>query len=149
MFGWERRTEVKARAKKIARMVMVIVHSLQTKSYDEFVEAFSNPGSQPASLERLNRQVCFQMRLSPTCWYDATADFGRRTDMHHCVSLQGGGDDFGVAIRAGSRYSIVDFYLPPGQRAGRDAKAIVHALSATPGWTNMADVERDLDLLRP
>jgi hypothetical protein len=149
MFGRERRTAVQIRAKQITRVVMVIVHSLQTKSYDEFVAAFSNPGTQPASLERLNRQVCFQMRISPTCWYDATADFGQRTDMHYFVDLQGGGDDFGVAIRAGSGYLTVDFYLPPGQRAGRDAKATVHALAATPGWTNVADVEHDLDLLAP
>jgi hypothetical protein len=149
MFGWERRTEVKERAKQIARMVMLIVHSLKTKSYDEFVESFSNPGSEPGSPERFNRQLCFQMRISTTCWYDATADFGPRTDMRGFVNLYGGGDDFGVTINAGPGYSTVELYLPPGQKAGRDAKAIMHALAATPGWTNTADNERDLDLLRP
>jgi hypothetical protein len=148
IFGLGRRLEVEARAKQIARMVMVIVHGLQTKSYDEFVESFSNPGNEPASLERLNRQVCFQLRISSTCWYDATADFGRRTDMHHFVSLHGRGDDFGVAISAGPGYSAIELYLPPGQKAGRDAEAIVHALAATPGWRNVADMEWDSDLLR-
>jgi hypothetical protein len=148
IFGSGRRLEVGARAKQIARMVMVIVHGLQTKSYDEFVESFSNPGNEPASLERLNRQVCFQLRISSTCWYDAMADFGRRTDMHHFVSLHGGGDDFGVAISAGPGYSTVELYLPPGQKAGRDAKTMVHALAVTPGWTNGADMGRDLDPLR-
>jgi hypothetical protein len=140
--------EVEARAKQVARMVMLIVHGLQTKSYDEFVESFSNPGKEPASLERLNRQLCFQMRISSTCWYDVMADFGRRTEMHHFVSLHGGGDDFGVAISAGPGYSTVELYLPPGQKAGRDAKTIVRALAATPGWTTIADIEQDLDLLR-
>ena len=149
MFGRERRAEVEVRAKQVARMVMLIVHSLQSKSYDEFVESFSNPGSEPASLERQNRQLCFQLRMSPTCWYDATADFGRRNDTYHFVNLHGGGDDFGVAINAGPGYSVVELHVPPGQKAGRDAKSIAHALSAIPGWTNIADIERNLDLLRP
>jgi hypothetical protein len=149
MFGLRRRAETEARAKQVARMVMVIIHGLQTKSYEEFVERFSNPGKEPASLERLNRQVCFQMRISSTCWYDAMVDFGRRADWHRFVSLRGGGDDFGVAISAGPGYSTVELYLPPGQMAGRDAKTIVRALAGTPGWTNVADGERDLDLLRP
>jgi hypothetical protein len=149
MLGSRRRVEVEARAKQVARAVMVIVHGLQTKSYDEFVESFSNHGKEPASLERLNRQVCFQLRISPTCWYDAIADFGRPGDMQHSVSLRGGGDDFGVAISAGLGYLSVEFYLPLNQKSGCDAKAVVHALATMPGWTSVTHLERDLDLLRP
>jgi hypothetical protein len=149
MFGSERRTRLEARAKKIARMVMVIVHGLQTKSYDLFVEDFSNPGRQPGTLERLSRQVCFELRISPTCWYDAMADFSRRTDAYPFVNLHGGGDDFGVAISAGAGYSTVELHVPPGQKIGRDAEAVVRALATTPGWTNAAAIKRDLDLLRP
>ncbi len=100
MFGRNRRPELETRAKQIARMVMLIVHGLQTKSYDDFVDSFSNPGQEPASLERLNKQLCFQLRISPTCWYDAVADFSRRTDAYPFVTLHGRGDDFGVAISA-------------------------------------------------
>jgi hypothetical protein len=149
MFGSERRTKLEARAKQIARMVMVIVHGLQTKSYDEFVQAFSNPGRQPATLERCNRQVWFELRISPTCWYEATADFSRRSDDYPFVNLHGRGDDFGVAISAGVGYSTAELRVPPGQKIGRDAEAVVRALASTPGWTNAAEIERDLDLLRP
>jgi hypothetical protein len=149
MFGRDRWPEIEARAKQIARMVMLIVHGLQTKSYDEFVEKFSNPGKEPASLERLNRQACFQLRISETCWYDAVVDFSRRTDTYPFANLRGDGDDFGVAISAGPGYSTVELYLPPGQKRGRDANAIVQALAAMPGWTNAAEIEGDLDALWP
>jgi hypothetical protein len=148
IFGWGRRAEVEARAKQLARVTMVIVHSLQTKSYEQFVQSFSNPGTEPGSLERLNRQLCFQLKVSPSSWYDAVADFSRRTDIYPCVILNGGGDDFGVAISAGPGYSIVELHVPPGQKLGRDAKAMVNALGAIPGWTNNAGLPRDLDLLR-
>ncbi len=149
MFGSERRTALEARAKQIARMVMVIVHGLQTKSYDDFAQSFSNPGNEPAALERLNRQICFELRISPTCWYDAIADFSRRTVAYPFVNLHGRGDDFGVAISAGTGFSNLELHVPPGQKIGRDAAAIVRALAGMPGWTNAADIERDLDLLRP
>jgi len=148
MFGSGRRSRVEARVKQIARMVMVIVHGLQTKSYDVFVDDFSNPGRQPGTLERLNRQVCFELRISPTCWYDATADFSRRTDAYPFVNLHGRGDDFGVSISASVGYSTVELSVPPDQKIGRDAEAIVRALAGTPGWTNASRIERDLDLLR-
>jgi hypothetical protein len=148
MFGSQRRTRLQARAKQIARMVMVIVHGLQTKSYDVFVEDFSNPGRRPDTLERLNRQVCFELRISATCWYDAIADFSRRTDDYPFVNLHGGGEDFGVAISAGPGYSTVELYVPPGRDIGRDAEAVARALAATPGWTSAAEIERDLDLLK-
>ena len=149
MFGSGRRTRLEARTKQIARMVMVIVHGLQTKSYDQFVESFSNPGRQPATLERLNQQVCFRLQISTTCWYDAMADFSRRIEPHPFTNLHGGGDDFGVAISASAGYSIIELYVPLGQKKGRDAEAVVRALAATPGWTNAAGIERDLDQLRP
>jgi hypothetical protein len=149
MFTRGRRAQIEARGKQIARMIMVIVHGLQTKSYDDFVDGFSNPGTKPASLERLNKQLCFQLRISPTCWYDAVADFSRRTESYPFVNLHGGGDDFGVAISAGPGYFHVELYVPDGQKIGRDAKRIVQALAVIPGWTNLTKFERDLDLLNP
>ena len=149
MLGRAHRAAVEARAKQIARMVMVIVHGLQTKSYDEFVEDFSNPGREPGTVERVNREVCFELRISAKCWYDAMADFSRRGDAYPFVNLHGRGDDFGVAISAGAGYSTVELFVPPGQKIGRDAEVIVRSLVGTPGWTNAAEIERDLDLLKP
>jgi len=95
LFLW-RKTAVEERAKQIARMVMLIVHSLQTKSYDDFVESFSNPDSEPDSVERLNRQLRFQMRISSTCWYEATAVYPPGGTPYFLI--EGGGDDWGVSL---------------------------------------------------
>src|SRR5262252_2388727 len=46
---------------------------LCTKSYDQFVESYSNPGNEPDTTERNARISRFAMRFSSTCWYDATA----------------------------------------------------------------------------
>jgi hypothetical protein len=51
---WSRRdTGVDERVKLMARMVTLIVHGLQIKSYEQFVESFSNPDGEPPSLEGL------------------------------------------------------------------------------------------------
>jgi hypothetical protein len=47
MFGHERRTAIKRRAKLMGRMVMLLTDGLCTKSYDQFVERYSNPGDEP------------------------------------------------------------------------------------------------------
>jgi hypothetical protein len=130
------------RAKQMARMVMLIIHGLQTKSYDEFAESFSNPGSTPSSFERLNGQLRFQMRISPTCWYDATVEYPFGGTPHFYI--KGGGDDWGILISgdAIADHRIgVDFYFPTGSRPGYDAHAMARALRGTLGWTRGSDIE--------
>jgi hypothetical protein len=123
-------------------MVMLIVHNLQTKSYGEFVNNFSNPGSEPGPEERLEQQLLFQMRMSPTCWYDAMAAYPANGTPW--FQIEGGGDDWGVLISgdAIADHSIgVDFFVPTSSQAGRDARAIVHALRTMPGWSRASDIE--------
>jgi hypothetical protein len=148
LFRWRhkrvvgKRAAVIERAELIARMVMLIVRGLQTKSYGEFVESFSNPGGEPASLERLNQQLRFQMRISPTCWYDATAEYP--ADGIPFFHIEGSGDDWGVLIsgNAVADHTIgVDFFVPTNSQAGRDAHAIVRALRRVPGWSRASDIE--------
>ena len=67
IFGWGG-AEVEERAKLLDRMVVLIVHGLRTKTYEQFVAAFSNPGHEPDALQRLSHKASFQMRISPTCW---------------------------------------------------------------------------------
>ena len=43
MFSRERRAAIKQRAKVMERMVMLLTDGLCTKSYDQFVESYSNP----------------------------------------------------------------------------------------------------------
>ena len=143
MFGGERKAAVDERAKLLARMVGLIVRGLQTKSYEQFIASFSNPGAEPDAFDRLSRDHSFQMRISLTCWYGASASF--LVGEPPSVFIQGGGDDFGVFITAGAQSTImVDLHLASGQRAGRDADAMVRRLQAMPGFTSFAAVERSL-----
>jgi hypothetical protein len=122
------------RAKLLARMVTLIAHGLQTKTYEEFVAAFSNPGRPPDALKRLSRKANFQLRISPTCWYDAAVSY--TDDAARTLSMVGGGDDLGVSITAGSTDNriLVDFITDYGDTPGRDALAMVRALSRLPGY---------------
>jgi hypothetical protein len=123
-------------------MVMLIVHGLLTKSYDEFVDSFSNPGTEPGPLDRLQRRLCFQMRMLPTCWYEARAEYP--ADGTPSFYIEGNGDDFGVLISGDAivDHSIgVGFWVPTNSQAGRDAHAMVHTLLAMPGWSRASDIE--------
>jgi len=145
MLGWGRKAAVKRRAKLLARMIGLIMHGLKTKSYEQFVASFSNPGGEPDAFDRSNRKLHFQMRISPTCWYDVTASYSRSYSRGESpwVSLRGGGDDFGVFITASPSSGItVGPQLAPGQKAGPDARAIMRGLYAMPGFRNFAAIER-------
>ena len=78
MLGWGRKAAVEKRAKLLARMINLIMHSLKAKPYEQFVASFSNPGKEPDAFDRSNRELHFQMRISPSCWYDATASYPLR-----------------------------------------------------------------------
>ena len=137
MPSWARKAEVEERAKLLARMVPLIMHGLQTKSYEQFVASFSNPGAEPDAFERSNRELHFQMQISPACRYHASASYS--PEQSPCVVLQGGDDDFGVVITVSATEAIiVDSYLAPGQDAGCDARDVVHCLHAMPGFRSYA-----------
>jgi len=139
MFGQKRRAAIEQRAKLIARVVMLITDGLCTKSYDQFVESFSNPGEQPDDVARNARTAHFELHISQTCWYDATASFADETQPS--MSIEGGGDDCGVLITLNVPadanepvYPVVDLNVPKGSKRGRDARRVVRALRAMRGW---------------
>jgi len=149
LFRWGRQAAIDARAKSMTRMVMLICHSLQTKDYDQFVASFSNPAREPDASERQGGQLRFQMRFSPTCWYDVVAQYSRRGGTPHFY-MQGGGDDWGVVISGNAtaaRRVTVDLNVPQGSHAGCDARAMVRALRAIPGWSKFSDLERALGMV--
>lgn len=136
MFGWARKAAIDQRAKLMARMLQLIINGLRTKSYEQFVTSFSNPGGEPDALDRMDRELCFRMRVSPSVWYDATASYACQPPL---VSIQGGGDDFGVFIIASTEPDDtvkVDLHVAPGLGTGRDAHAMVRALQKMPGWSS-------------
>jgi hypothetical protein len=145
MLGWGRKAAVEKRAKLLARMVTLIMHGLKSKPYEQFVASFSNPGKEPDVFDQSNRELHFQMRISPTCWYDTTATYPLRESPW--ASLHGGGDDFGVLITVSPNAGItVGLHLGSGQRAGRDAQAVIHSLHAIPGFRSFAAIERELGI---
>jgi hypothetical protein len=142
LFRSRRENVIEQRAKQIARMMTLIVHGLQTKSYDEFVESFSNPGSQLTALDRLNQQLRFRMRISLTCWYDAIIEYPPDGTPHFYIG--GGGEEWGVLISGDAIADHpmgVDFYVPTGSQPGRDARPMEHALREMPGWSRGSDIE--------
>jgi hypothetical protein len=149
LFRWGRRAAIDHRAKKMARMVMFISESLRTKTYDQFVASFSNPAREPDASERQGGQLRFQMRLSPTCWYDAVIEYPRAGSTPHFY-IRGGGDDWGVVISGNAKADhrvTADLNVPRGSHAGRDARAVVRALQAMRDWSSVSDLERTLGLV--
>ena len=140
MLGWGRRAAVEERAKLLARMTALIMHGIKTKTYEQFIASFSNPGGEPDALERQSHILHFLMRISPTCEYYATARYPR--DDPPWASLQGDGDDFGVFITISQSGEItVGLHLESGEVAGRDAQAVVRSLTAMPGFTSFSGLE--------
>jgi hypothetical protein len=139
MFGHKRRTAIDQRAKLMGRMVMLLTNGLCTKSYDQFVESYSNPGNEPDETERNARISRFAMHFSPTCWYEATASLYE--DAQPWILIEGGGDDCGVCISVRvppdanlPSCPVVDLQVPRGAKRGHDAGAMVRALRDIPGW---------------
>ena len=139
MFGDKRRTAIKQRAKLMGRMVMLLTDGLCTKSYDQFVERYSNPGDEPDETARNARISRFQMRFSPSCWYEATASLP--VNAQPSIFIEGGGDDCGVFISVRvpddanvPSCPVVDLHVPRGAKRGHDAGAMVRALQDIPGW---------------
>ena len=97
MFVWRRRATVEKRAKQIARMVLLVIDGLQTKTYEQFVASFSNPATEPSMIERDNRELSFQMRFSSSCWYESIPAYARGLDeADEPQFYMQGGDDWGV-----------------------------------------------------
>lgn len=145
MFNSKRKNAIERRAKLMGRMVMLLTDGLCTKSYDQFVESYSNPGDEPDETERNARISRFEMRFSPTCWYEATASLYENAEPW--LAIAGGGDDYGVCIsvRVAANANVpsrpvVDLQVPRGARRGNDAGAMVRALQDMPGWRGLAAV---------
>lgn len=139
MFGNKRRTAIKQRAKLMGRMVMLLTDGLCTKSYDQFVASYSNSGDELDESARNARRSRFEMRFSPTCWYEATASLAENAQPW--IHIEGGGDDCGVFISVDVAADanvpscpVVDLHVPRGAKRGHDARAMVRALQAIPGW---------------
>jgi hypothetical protein len=140
MLGWGRNAAVEKRAKLLARMIDLIIHSLRTKTYEQFIASFSNPDAEPSAFERQRHELHFQMRISAMCGYEATACYPPSEPPW--ALLRGHGDDFGVFINISYNAGItVGLHLNTGERAGRDAGGILRSLKAMPGFGSFSALE--------
>jgi hypothetical protein len=140
MLGWGRKAAIEMRAKLLARMTALILHGLQTKSYEQFSASFSNPGWEPDTTELQRHELRFLLRISRTCEYYATACYPR--DEPPWAFLQGDGDDFGVYINLSQNGEIgAGLHLGSGEPAGRDAQAMVGILTTMPGFKSFSALE--------
>jgi hypothetical protein len=145
MFAQKRKTAIRQRARLMGRMVMLLTDGLCTKSYNQFVESYSNPGDEPDETARNARISRFEMRFSPTCWYEATASLAENAQPR--IFIEGGGDDCGVFISVRvpddanvPSYPVVDLDVPRGAKRGHDAGAMVRALQDIPGWRGVVAI---------
>jgi hypothetical protein len=145
IFGWSS-AEVEERAKLLDRMIVLILHGLRTKTYEQFVATFSNPGHQPDALQLLSQRANFKMRMSPTCWYDAYISYGRNGT--RSARMTGGGDDLGVCITVSSADDRigVEFTALYGEESGRDAWAMVRTLARLPAYHRVIPAETSLEI---
>jgi hypothetical protein len=148
LFGWGHKAAIEQRAQRVARMLFFIKHGMQTKTYDQFVASFSNPGDEPDVLKRYDRRARFTMNMSASCWYSAQVSFPHGPNGAGSITLRGGGDDFGVLItaRPDDDLARVKLQLPLDQKAGREAKSMVRMLEAMPKWTRAGETERILGI---
>jgi len=145
IFGWSS-AEVDERAKLLDRMIVLIVHGLRTKTYEQFVATFSNPGHPPDALQLLSHKANFQMRMSPTCWYDAGISYARNGT--RSARIAGGGDDLGVRITVNSADDRigVEYTTQYGEESGRDAWAMVRTLTKFPVYHRVSSAETSLEI---
>jgi len=146
-FGWRRNAEVAERAQLLRRMIALIVHGLRTKSYEQFIVAFSNPGREPDALQRISRKASFQMRISATCWYDATVSYAR--EKSPSLRMVGGGDDAGILVTTGADDEAIMVGSDPADALtpGRDARLVVRALVRLPGCRARNPLEEPFGVL--
>jgi hypothetical protein len=142
MLGWGSNAAVEKRAKLLARMVALIMHGLETKTYEQFIASFSNPGAEPDASERQRYELHFRMRIAPKCGYDGTACY--LPSELPWATLRGHGDDFGVFITIFGVGTTVGLHLNSGERAGCDACVIVRSLTTMPGFRSFSALERSL-----
>ena len=127
MLGWGRNSALEKRANLLVRMTALVMHGLQTKTYEQFIASFSNPGAEPDTSERQRRELHFLMQISRTCEYCATASYPREEPPW--AFLQGDGDDFGVFVDSLAKRRV---NRRPASGIGRDGGPRRSGYSAHP-----------------
>jgi hypothetical protein len=132
MFGFGRRKKIEARARSIARLMLLSIGSARSMSLAQFIEANRRRGFVDAVIDRENRTYAFFESES------AKADFGFSVDYGSndvpVVSGQGYGNYFGLYLTATRLGEVGVEYREQGA-LGRDARALQAALLNLSGFS--------------
>jgi hypothetical protein len=146
MFGFGSAAAVRDRANKVRILVAMISANLYTKTASEFVAFYKST----TTVEQRGSEIHFGFKFSPSCWYDACANFPEpepewMADLlgstphdarEPSLNIFGGGDDYGVFISViGSEGGAsVELHVSPDDKPGKEAKSMVAALLGLPGF---------------
>lgn len=124
-------------------MILLMLFGLQTKSYEQFIERYSNAENRPDVLDRQSREWTFQMTISTECWYAVRVDYG--DPEQPTLTMQGGGSDYGVFVVGSSDGNSSGFSASIecfNGRPGRSARAMAELLRALPSAFDADLLER-------
>jgi hypothetical protein len=154
MFGLGSGAAVRERANRLRILVALIASNLYTKTAAEFAEFYKLT----TAVEQRGSEIYFGVKFSPSCRYDACATYPESqpewmadllgSEPHETpeasLSILGGGDDYGVFINVlgPDHGASVELHVAPGRVAGKDAKSMVTALLALPGFKRPLDLDR-------
>jgi hypothetical protein len=131
-FRFGRRKKIEARARSIARLMLLAIGNAKSMSLAQFIEASRRRGFLDAHVDRENRTYAFFESES------ATADFGFSVDYGSndvpVVNGQGYGNYFGIYLTATKLGEVSVEYREQDAR-GSDARALQAALLKLPGFS--------------
>jgi hypothetical protein len=135
MFGLGQSAEMQRRAAKIALALHIIRSELTEIGLHGMIERRRAEGAKVVVTE--DRAVVFGISFSPARWYDFRIDLADRDTA--AISALGGGEDYGVFILAPleDEKAWVTVKTEPGKPPGPNAKAMVRALEAEPGFESL------------
>lgn len=135
MFGWGNSAEMQRRAAKVALTLYIVRSELTEIGLQSMIERRRAEGAKVVVTE--DRAVVFSIGFSPTCWYDFRIDLADRDTA--AISALGGGEDYGVFILAPleDEKAWITVKTEPEKSPGRNAKPMVRALQAEPGFESL------------
>jgi len=131
MFRFGRRKEMEARARSIARLMLLTIGSARSMSLEQLIEANRRRGFVDAHIDRANRTYAFFEGEIAKADFGFSVDYG--SNDAPVVSGQGYGDFFGVYLSATKLGEVSVEYREHGT-LGRDAQALKAALLKLPGF---------------
>jgi hypothetical protein len=139
MFRFGRRKKIEARARSIARLMLLTIGSARSMSLEQFIEANRRRGFVDTDIDRENRTYSFFESEAAKAEFGFSVDYG--SNDVPVVSGQGYGDYFGLYLSGTNLGEVSVDHREQGAR-GRDARALQAALLKLPGFSTLGQPRR-------